>query len=890
MRRSILFLHVALVILAATAESRSLQRRRLPSYFREFQLHEQVDHLTHVVMKNGLGVVIEEHPHSPFVAVITTIKVGQFDAVSGLAAQELLSRLHGKPFGEDVYSLGGVGQVHVRPFHTSFVSWIPAEYLLDGLEIHARLFDEAVITAEALKPVRRIYAARQAEKSREFQQVAESALKALVFGEEISIPGEVTLEDLKLLQRRFYHSRNAILTVSGSARNETVLKKLVDLLAETRPLSGAVLGSFGGSREIKTGSGFRYRHERADWRSAYVLMGFPVPEKHHADFPIVELVRYLLAEGGTGLLNIPLGEEETLPATVRTSVESALSGNYLVLRAIGAPEEIDRAEIRILALLRVLGTVELPALLMNRAKALMLVDLYDDLEDLANRAQLLARFQVAGDFKRRDRLLKLVAEISPADVRRVVKKYFSMTNLSLLEYFPATAEERTFTAESLQETLEILLPIQEQNQLGLIETFRTDQDDAPFEFPKFTPTYSKGELRRSSILRGPEIYLREQHIVPLVHIGFYFPGGRISETLQNLGISELTLASMLRTYARNEGGLSLARLEALGCRIRPANEPDFFGFTVTASSRNAAEVFSELVRWLRGPRIDKDDVEACRTELARGAGVSLSDFRAALLEKARKSLYADHPYGRSRQSAATNIAAIATPAVEGWKNRHMENVHPYILIFGDVEGTSLMHGLASQLSDSRYEVRRAIKNPFEIPESESAEFYEQVSEGRRLVLAFPGPEEGSYFIEMLHVAQRIVNNPGSGMAKYLSEDLELVDNIELIQESQVNGGAVLLLFEGAPELLTRARDAALARFRGISNRTVSEIQFRNAQVGAISEFEWRHLNPDTFLIDTMRSALAGEPARYEANYVLNVKQLRIGEVEATVMRFVGEGE
>ncbi len=59
-------------------------------------------------------------------------------------------------------------------------------------------------------------------------------------------------------------------------------------------------------------------------------------------------------------------------------------------------------------------------------------------------------------------------------------------------------------------------------------------------------------------------------------------------------------------------------------------------------------------------------------------------------------------------------------------------------------------------------------------------------------------------------------------------------------------------------------------------------------MGTIAEFHVRQNDPDKFLADSMKEILAKEPADYSRRYLLNVKQLRAGEIESTLNRFLEE--
>ena len=430
-----------------------------------------------------------------------------------------------------------------------------------------------------------------------------------------------------------------IIVASGSGRNEQVLSELVELVSETSfPRSVETTGVR--SEPVAAASGFSYHHLRGDSVKPMILLGYPVPGLGHKDYPVLKLLEYVLGEGNAALLKCSHDEEKANPFLPRVSIEKRRGGELFLITLVPESGDIDKAEVRSLALLEALKQAELPQVLLNRGRALMLTEYYESLSRLDQRAYSLAFAEAAGEVETRNSIPRILSEISAQDVKDVLVKYFSRDRLTMVEFLPAGAEERTFTSESLGETLGILVPGEVKNQISVLEVFRSDSVESSFELPKFEPSYSERELKRTSILRGPEVYLKEEHSLPLVHLGFFFPGGRINEIDTNAGITRLMLQAILRNYVRRGGLLTASWLEAMGVRIELVDEPDFFGVQAVVLSPEVNDGIWELLRWLRNPEIEEIDVELARSELLRQMTLEQPD---RLVEKAKRSIYGDHP-------------------------------------------------------------------------------------------------------------------------------------------------------------------------------------------------------------------------------------------------------
>ncbi len=108
-------------------------------------------------------------------------------------------------------------------------------------------------------------------------------------------------------------------------------------------------------------------------------------------------------------------------------------------------------------------------------------------------------------------------------VKRAASRYLSRENLSLLESFPASGPLRQFTTESLAETLDLLIPVA-VGEVQRDQEIRWNSQATSFEVAKIPQrSQQRSSLKRTSVLRGPQIFEEEEHTSPLIDIGFFFP-------------------------------------------------------------------------------------------------------------------------------------------------------------------------------------------------------------------------------------------------------------------------------------------------------------------------------------------------------------------------------
>lgn len=872
---SLLFLNSS----AAQSRQRSGSSGQLPAYFKAFQSYDEEGGLTRVVFKNGLTVIVEEYPSTPLVAVVTHVKLGPVGDVS----PEVVARFLERPFREANASMGGFGEVRTGFRESLFASVVPAEKILDVLENHVDLLTPRDYDGKTLEMLANGIVHERKIEAR-VKPRTELLLEKQYFGMNGPKPVVPSREKYLEFYQTHYQPKNLILAISGSARSEQILSELVRLLAGKAEVKAT--GRRIPARELVSPSGvFTYRHSRGEVRKPLILAGYRVPGLGHKDYPAIKLLEYVLGKGTTALFNSSHEDEGSNAFLARVSLERAPVGEVFLISLVAEPTEVDRAEIRILAMIEALKKTPLPPLLMSRAKSLMLTDYYDALSQLDRRAYSLVFAEVSGALKTRNGLPRILAEISPDDVKAVVNKYFSRERLTIIEFFPSSAEERTFSQAAFEETLGILVPGEIRNQNSVIEIFRTEEEKHGFHLPDFRPSYSERELKRTSILRGPEIYVKEEHSMPLVHLGLFFPGGRINEVTSNAGITRLMLRAVLKNYIRRGGLLAASRLESLGVRISLVNRPDYFGLQAIVLSPDLNEGIWELLRWLRSPEVEEVDVELARAELLRELSLESAD---PLLESARRTVYGDHPYSFSVDLERDNLVALKSESVAAWKEQYLDRVNPHIIVLGDVEGTAFVSDLVSELSDRRYRVGAVSERAVPVPEDPTSA-YEVVTDPElgRAIMVYPGPEEGSDFTEMLDVAMRILTSPIGLLTQEFCNERHLVDRIRLKRESGVEGGLILLEVT-APSNLSQSVTEIRQWLNRFSENSVPESLFFDSLVARISEYHYRRQARTDYLFEIMRSVLAGEPTDYGERYILNVRQLRLGEIVLAVQRYLGE--
>ena len=116
-------------------------------------------------------------------------------------------------------------------------------------------------------------------------------------------------------------------------------------------------------------------------------------------------------------------------------------------------------------------------------------------------------------------------------------------------------------------------------------------------------------ITKRSILRGPDVYIVEDHRLPLVSFAIFYPGGRLYESAKNAGITELMLRTAIRGTKRFNAEDIARRLENAGARIEIVNEADLFGYVIDGLSGKIDQALEILMEILQQPTFQEEEIE-----------------------------------------------------------------------------------------------------------------------------------------------------------------------------------------------------------------------------------------------------------------------------------------
>ena len=271
-------------------------------------------------------------------------------------------------------------------------------------------------------------------------------------------------------------------------------------------------------------------------------------------------------------------------------------------------------------------------------------------------------------------------------------------------------------------------------------------------------------LTEYSVLRGPNVLVKESHALPLISLGLFFPGGRVFENRENNGITELMVRTSIKGSHRLNALRVASMLEGYGVRLDLKIARLLWLYLSGFLGRGAGH-FGMLKNpnLLRRNRREKDLLQA---DVAKLRDSNVLYPQQLFLE----ALYGDHPYGLSPYGSNKTISRLTEAQINRWHERFVKRAVPLIVIAGDTEGSAFASRFANQLSTSDaslIDLKRA--SPVRRPESPSAKVEIRDRKQTASVIGFLGPPADNPSCDSLAVILNLVSGLGGRFFDELRE-------------------------------------------------------------------------------------------------------------------------
>lgn len=885
-------------------------------------------------LRNELTILIRERHAVPLVTVGVVVKAGWADEPSGQAGvaqltQELLrggADGNGVTVEMEVARLGGrlLGEVGAHESRLQIVA--PAESYARAVELLAGMIQRTDFSAEQVARAARLADLRGTAAATRLEEAAVDRLRGRTDWSALS--GRVTSEQARSFRQQFYHPGNMVVVVVGDIFSLPALGQIqlrfggLAARPQTSPPAEA-------PAKERPAEGLRYYYGKAPIHQSLVAAGYrlAVDQTVRGSLPLADSLKeratleVLTAVLGLGRASrLHQGLREGLASRDRTSVVSATrsevifdspagtadTGNWLITLMAVEPARIDRAEAEFFREIERLRREIISEAELQRAITMLEKRHYDEIETIEAEASRLATSQLQdGDYRIFDGSIARQRKVTAAEVQQAAARYLSLTQLAIAELEPLGAPPRTFTPESFSDLVTTFAPgasrpvvsteVKAAPQLrrftqGAERVVAVDEQNvlvAPIPLP----------VRDFSVFRGPRAYVREDKSRPIVTVTIVFQGGRLQETSQTSGMTELMLRSMLKSTTTRRADLIAHELESYGAEVRIVNQPDFYGFTIEVLSRNTEAAVKVLLELIESPFFDPE-------ETRRELGILLIEQQGGrdqlpleATERFLGSIYPNHPYALPRLGQPTAIGGMGgeklAERLEQWHASSIRRQYPFVFLVGDTDGSSMVSRIFSDgLKRGELDKTLKVNLPTQFPPARDV----AAESGWPLTLQTSGfrlgnqslPAPGDHLVGAM-LAELISSGP-LGSQLTAGEGLSLTPAVALTQ--QLAGSFFSARLAIRPEDETAALDLLTREFQRLTTALPTDEEFELARNAAIGRYAILLQSHTERTLEYARAALIGrKPAEVDGQpeAMIGVRKTDLKRVAESIFRNSASG-
>ncbi|CCQ72292.1 pitrilysin family protein [Magnetospira sp. QH-2] len=198
------------------------------------------------------------------------------------------------------------------------------------------------------------------------------------------------------------------------------------------------------------------------------------------------------------------------------------------------------------------------------------------------------------------------------------------------------------------------------------------------------PAAAVPKVQTVTAANGVTAWLIEDHTHPILHVSFGFKGGAALEPEGKEGLAYM-VSTLLDEGAGNLDSQAFQRkLEDLSVDLSFSSGRDRFTGTLTTLTRNLKEAEDLLSLALAAPRFDEEPVARMRALLLAGRHRAVENPNSIASRRFMKSLFPNHPYGRSIRGTVQTITDLTIADIKGFVQRHFARDRLVVGLYGDI--------------------------------------------------------------------------------------------------------------------------------------------------------------------------------------------------------------
>lgn len=553
-----------------------------------------------------------------------------------------------------------------------------------------------------------------------------------------------TLEDVKTFFRKWYVPNNSTLVLSGDIDVDQA-KKWVHKYFDEIPRGEEIAPIEKRSGVVNETKHLYYEDNFA--RLPELTLSWPAIEQYHKDAYALDILTEYLSDGKKAPLNKVLVDDLKLTAsTTMFNFSSELAGQVqLIVRAFNNTklDEVKKGIDQAFANFEKNG---IPKKDLDRIKAGQETAFYSSLSSVIGKGTRLASYNTYTNdpgFVTQD--IKNTLSVTQEDVMNVYNKYIKGKNFIATSFVPRNGKDLALANSTEAEVVEekIVIGAEENFDASIVAKYEKTPStfDRSIEPPYGTaPEVKVPDVWESSLGNGLKIYGIQNDEVPLIQFNLVIDGGQLLESMDKLGVANLT-ADLMEKGTKNKTVSELEDAMAqLGASINIFASKENIRITGTTLAKNYNATLALAKEMLLEPRWDATEFELLKKRAVDNLRQQEASPRSVAANAFNELIYGkDNIRSKNVLGTITSVDKITLDDLKFYYANYISPTVAKMHIVGDISQEDVVSSLKNLENDwAAKDVQiPSFKTP-DVPKKSTVYFYD-IPNAKQSQLRFGAP-------------------------------------------------------------------------------------------------------------------------------------------------------
>lgn len=782
------------------------------------------------ILENGMEVVLEENHAAKVVSFNALVKVGsadETDAEAGIChviEHMLFKGTPKRPQGtiaRDVEAAGGEINAYTSIDQTVFYINMATEFSDRGLEILSDAVQNPLFDADELEREKEVILEEiRREHDNPSRMVNEylfqTAFQKHTYGRPIiGFPETVksfTHEILKSFYQKWYSPKNISFIAVGDFETKAMFTKIQTQFSNFHGPSLAPPQTCVEPAQSQT----RITVKAMNIQSAYLTIGFHVPNITHEDIPALDVLSHTLGGTDSSRLEQEIKEKKQLVHNIHTYSFTPKHPGLFVVGAMLSDEKLIQSIKGIYSEIEKIAEEGISSHELTRAKLNIKSNEIYEKETVGGQAGKIAYFMsTAGDHEFEKRYYQMLSDVDAKVVKCAAKKYLISNKCTISLLVP---EKSKWVQSQKEIETAVLLPT------STAKTKKANEGMVP---------------RKIRLKNGAKLIVLENHNLPIASICVATLGGTRSENKKNNGISGL-MARLLTKGTKSRSAVEIAKeIEKMAGHIDGFSGRNACGVKCDILSEHIQGAFDLVSDIVCNPKFSNDEVTKERSLVLQAIKDQEDQLSSLAFAEFLKTLFPTHPYGLRSIGTIESIKKIKREDIVRYHKSLFRTSNMTISVVGDVcskEVEKLANEIFNNLSKGKPSTLKIKKDAPPKKHFEST-IEKHGKEQAHIVIGFQGTTFKNKDRYTMTVLNNILSGQGGRLFLNLRDRLSLAYSVSSVNHEGIEPGYFAVYIGTEPGKIKIASEEIIKELNHICSGLVSQEEFERSKQYLVGTYE-----------------------------------------------------